>query len=267
MSGSLKQGIKLFDTHCHFDFEPFRHGFNDHLLEAKSNHVDRFLIPSVGLGNWDRVQQLSSQYDDIYHALGIHPYFLSNAFSIGQQLQSLPLYIERRLPCCVAVGECGLDAFVDTPLNDQERVLLLQIHLAKNARLPLILHSRKADQRILALLKKEKFTYGGVLHGFSGSRQQADAFIQLGFYIGVGGVITYPRASKTRKAIEQLPIECLVLETDSPDMPINGYQGQINHPKYLKHILDALSMIKDRPSQEISEIVWNNSHIAFKISM
>lgn len=255
--------MRLFDTHCHFDFEVFSQDFEAQLAQAQNAGVERFVIPSIGLSNWQTVSMLSSQHTSIYHALGLHPYFL-NAQSEGH-LPTLEERLGERGTKCIAVGECGLDAMVDVPVNLQERLFIAQIELAKIHQLPLILHARKTHNRLIQLLKKARFNNGGVLHGFAGSYQQAMQFVEMGFYIGVGGVITYPRANKTRQAVTQIPIENIVLETDAPDMPLNGHQGKGNHPKMIGEILSCLASLKQDSKQSIAENVWNNSNLAFGI--
>ena len=227
--------MRLFDTHCHFDFECYDDNFSEHLESARQHSVERFLLPAIGPSNWQKVMSLSEHNSGIYYALGMHPLFLNQQSE--HQVTELRLLLERRKDLCVAVGECGLDAMIDVDMELQERLFVQQVDLAIDFKLPLILHSRKTHNRLLQILKQKQFKFGGVLHGFSGSYQQAMQFIECGFYIGVGGVITYPRANKTRQAIAQLPAEHIVLETDSPDMPLNGHQGKINHPKMLGEIL------------------------------
>lgn len=250
--------MRLFDTHCHFDFEPFTDQFTAHLAQAQHKGVERFLIPTIGPQNWHHVALLSSQYSCLYHALGIHPYFLNPDSEC--HLAELQQRLVDRPERCVAVGECGLDGVIDIDMAVQERVFIAQVKLAAELQLPLILHCRKAHNRMLQILKQEKFQYGGILHGFSGSFQQAMQFIELGFYIGVGGVITYPRANKTRQAVAHLPLEKLVLETDSPDMPLNGHQGKANHPMMIAEIVDCLATLRGIPKQTIAKIVWKNSN-------
>lgn len=249
--------MRLFDTHCHFDFEPFSDDFASQLQQAHQHGVTRLLIPAIGPSNWQKVIDLSSQYPSIYYALGFHPYFLDGD-SI-QYLQSLETLLSDSDPNCVAVGECGLDAMIDVEMGLQEMLFIRQIELASQSKKPLILHARKTHNRLIQLFKQYRFQYGGILHGFSGSYQQAQQFIELGFYIGVGGVITYPRANKTRQAIAQLPLERLVLETDAPDMPLSGHQGEDNHPKMLAAVLDCLAELRPESKSEIGQAVWDNS--------
>ena len=255
--------MRLFDTHCHFDFEPFSQNFPHQLQLAREQCVERFLVPSIGPSNWQRVVSLSKAHPEIYCALGFHPYFLGS--DSGKHIKQLEEFLSSRTAKCVAIGECGLDAMVDVDSKLQESIFSAQISIAQSLNLPLIIHARKTHNRLIQLLKQHKFTQGGILHGFSGSYQQAMQFVDLGFYIGVGGVITYPRANKTRLAISQLPVSRLVLETDAPDMPLNGFQGKPNHPKMLPEILSCLAMLNKTSRQTIANILWDNSNSALRI--
>ncbi len=154
---------------------------------------------------------------------------------------------------------------IDVDQARQEAFFEPQLLLAKQLGLPLVLHSRKAHNRLLQLIKQHSFTNGGILHGYSGSYQQAKQFVDMGFYIGVGGVITYPRANKTRQAIASLPIDSLVLETDAPDMPLYGQQGKINSPHFLTQTLLELTQLKKISTQTIAENVWKNAFSALNI--
>lgn len=255
--------MKLFDTHCHFDFDVFQEDFAHQVDLAREQGVERLLIPSVGPSNWARIQELANQYSHLYYALGFHPYFLQPEFQqFAPELESLLSSPNRQ---CVAIGECGLDFAIDVPVELQEQALELQFELARRFDLPVILHSRKAHNRLIQLVKAAKLPKGGVLHAFSGSYQQAMEWIRLGFLIGVGGTITYPRANKTRDAIQRISLENIVLETDAPDMPIIGYQGEPNHPSKLIHVLNELAVLRTESKQSIASQLWENSNSAFFI--
>ncbi|WKY57539.1 TatD family hydrolase [Vibrio sp. SNU_ST1] len=265
----------LFDTHCHADFEAFEQNIvvdqgttldqsiDGYLKEAQQAQVEKFLIPSIGQNNWHKLEKIAESHPNVYYALGFHPYFLEQASD--EQFSELRQLLSLKNSQCVAIGECGLDFFVDVVQEKQERFFIQQIELAKAFKLPLIIHERKSFNRLIELIKQHKFTLGGVIHGFSGSEQQALAWIKLGFYIGVGGTITYPRAQKTRTTISKLPLECLVLETDAPDMPMHGKQGNVNHSKYLVVILNELFLLRKEPKQSVAAQIWQNSHRAFGI--
>ena len=265
----------LFDTHCHADFDVFcqnsvidqgaalDQGIDGYLKEANQAHVEKLLIPSIGHSNWNKLEKIAQSHPNVYYALGFHPYFLEQAND--EQFSELHQLLSSKNSQCVAIGECGLDFFVDVEREKQERFFIQQMELAKAFELPLIIHERKSYNRLIELLKQHKFTFGGVIHGFSGSEQQALAWIKLGFYIGVGGTITYPRAQKTRTTIAKLPLECLVLETDAPDMPTYGNQGNVNHSKHLVTILNELFLLRKEPKQSVAAQIWQNSHRAFGI--
>ncbi|WP_215404233.1 TatD family hydrolase [Vibrio gigantis] len=258
-----KSDSPLFDTHCHADFDAFELGIDVYLKEAKQVQVEKLLIPAIGQNNWKKLDEIAQSHPNVYYALGFHPYFLGQADD--EQFAVLRQLLSSKNSQCVAIGECGLDFFVDVEREKQERFFIQQMNLAKAFELPLIIHERKSYNRIIELIKQHKFTLGGVIHGFSGSEQQALAWIKLGFYIGVGGTITYPRAQKTRTTIAKLPLECLILETDAPDMPTHGNQGNINHSKHLVTILNELSLLRKESKQSIAAQIWQNSHRAFGI--
>lgn len=255
----------LFDTHCHLDFPQFSDEFDAHLTQASEAGVERILVPATGPDNWSRVSDLSQSYSQIYYSLGFHPYFLSR-YDFGS-LVDLESELASANSHCVAIGECGLDGKVDVDVGIQEQFLLAQFTLAQQGQWPLILHASNAHNRLIQLLKKHKVSVGGVLHGFSGSYQQAMAYVDLGFKIGVGGTITYPRANKTRRTITQLATEHLVLETDSPDMPLFGHQGRNNHPKMLPNILRELSLLKNESESSLVATLCKTSNQAFGLGI
>lgn len=255
--------MKLFDTHCHFDFDVFQDDFSHHYELAREQGVERILIPSVGPSNWSRIQTIANQYPGIYYALGFHPYFLQHNFE--QHLAELDRQLSLAGEQCVAIGECGLDFATNVPVDLQERALELQFELARKFKLPVILHSRKAHNRLIQMVKTAKLPKGGVLHAFSGSYQQAMEWVRLDFFIGVGGIITYPRANKTREAIQKLPLKHMIIETDAPDMPIFGYQGnRIIRAKAI-HVLNELSQLHTLNKQTVAAQLWENSNSAFSI--
>ncbi|WP_153447544.1 TatD family hydrolase [Vibrio algicola] len=233
----------LVDTHCHFDFSAFD-DTQHHLDIAQQAGVTKIIIPAIGESNWSKLANLSSQFPSLYYALGLHPYFMA------QHGDDAILKLKQSLSCrsskCVAIGECGLDLRLEeqwlTPekLDKQYQLFEAQVLLAIEFELPLIIHARKAHDQVVKILRKHQPKKGGVIHAFSGSYQQAMEYIKLGFYIGVGGVISYPRASKTRDVISRLPLSFLLLETDAPDMPLDGFQGENNHPTQLKLVFKAL---------------------------
>ena len=204
---------RFIDTHCHFDFPPFSGDEEASLQRAAQAGVGKIIVPATEAANFARVQALAENYQPLYAALGLHPGMLEKHSDVS--LEQLQQALERRPAKVVAVGEIGLDLFGDDPQFERQQWLLdEQLKLAKRYDLPVILHSRRTHDKLAMHLKRHDLSRTGVVHGFSGSLQQAERFVQLGYKIGVGGTITYPRASKTRDVIAKLPLASLLLETD-----------------------------------------------------
>ncbi len=259
----MQNRVRLFDTHCHMD--AFTGDLVGEFKKATDSGVDKFIVPSCGVFNWDKVAAIAENHNGVYFSLGIHPCFIEQ-YPTEQHTESDLQWLDKKLSSrsekCVALGECGMDFYLSREKAHLQKFLFTaQVRLAQKYQLPLILHCRKAHQEIIKILKTEKVTYGGVIHAFSGSFQQAMDYIKLGFYIGVGGVITYPRAKKTRETMSQLPLTSLVLETDSPDMPVFGYQGEKNHPQNMRYILNALVMLRSESEQQIVNQLYRNSEL------
>ncbi|WP_300174548.1 TatD family hydrolase [uncultured Aliivibrio sp.] len=256
--------FELIDSHCHLDFSPFAGNEAYYLQKAQEKGVSKFIVPSVNQSNWTRVVSLSQQYESIYYALGVHPLFILDDYQ--NEIELLKQFVQKHRDKCVAIGECGLD-FLGSECNRdiQIHVFREQCLLAKTYQLPLIVHSRKSHDHILKILREIKPKKGGVIHGFSGSLQQANQFINLGFYIGVGGVISYERAIKTKRTISELSLEHLILETDAPDMPLSGFQGVPNSPDKIQNILECLILLRKESRETIANTVCRNTNHLFDI--
>lgn len=234
---------RFIDTHCHFDFPPFSGDEEASLQRAAQAGVGKIIVPATEAENFARVQALAEKYQPLYAALGLHHGMLEKHSDVS--LDQLQQALERHPAKVVAVGEIGLDLFGDDPQFERQQWLLdEQLKLAKRYDLPVILHSRRTHDKLAMHLKRHDLPCTGVVHGFSGSLQQAERFVQLGYKIGVGGTITYPRASKTRDVIAKLPLASLLLETDAPDMPLNGFQGQPNRPEQAARVFAVLCELR-----------------------
>lgn len=256
--------FKLIDTHCHLDFSPFSESETYYLNKAQESGVTKFIVPSVNQLNWDKVSELAERNEGVYYALGIHPLFISSDYE--NEIERLKDKFKVQAQARIAIGECGLD-FWDPECNRdiQIHVFREQCLLAKTHQLPLIVHSRKSHDHVLKVLREIKPEKGGVIHGFSGSLQQANQFINLGFYIGVGGVISYERAIKTKRTISELSLDRLLLETDAPDMPLSGFQGVPNSPDKVRHILECLILLRKESRETIANAVYRNTNHLFGI--
>lgn len=247
---------RLIDTHCHLDFAELDSLRPEILLACAKQGVEQIVIPGVVSRHWRRILNCVEDVPHLHAALGLHPGF------VPEHRPEDLLLLERLLSehPVVAVGEIGLDAWRGREeLEAQLPWFEAQLHLASRFNLPVILHVRKAHDQVLKYLRRQRLARGGVVHAFSGSRQQAEQYLAVGFKLGVGGALTYPRAQRLRHTMAELPVEGLVLETDAPDMPLLGYQGQMNRPDRLPMILAVLAELRGSEASALAERLYVNS--------
>lgn len=257
---------RFIDTHCHFDFSPFTGDEPDSIQRAADAGVMAIVVPAIDVASIDRVLDLGARYPTLYMALGLHPIVIEN--HQDTDLEKLEAALAARPERLVAVGEIGLDLYREDPHFDrQETILDAQLKLAKRYDLPVILHSRRTHDKLAMHLKRQDLPRTGVVHGFAGSLQQAQRFVEMGYKIGVGGTITYPRANKTRDVMAQLPLSALLLETDAPDMPLNGFQGQPNRPEQAARVFATLCELRDEPADEIADALLENTRTLFDLPL
>lgn len=244
--------MNLIDTHCHLDFPELSVDIATVLERAHKAGVEKFVVPGVSADNWDAVLNLCSEHAGLYPALGLHPCFLTGEHTADIALLASMLKENVQV---VAVGEIGLDLFIpNANLQQQLAVLTPQLTLAKEHQKPVLLHVRKAHDPLLKQLRQLKLERAGLVHAFSGSEQQAKEYLKLGFKLGIGGAVTYERALKLRRLVAELPLESFVLETDSPDMPLQGYQGQVNYPERIANVAAAVAKIRQQPLADVIEV-------------
>jgi len=236
--------MRLIDTHTHLDFPDFDDDRPALLAQAQVLGVERLVVLGVERGNWQRVWDGVKADARLYAALGLHPVYLDT--HRPEHLGQLREWLEHLAddPQLCAVGEFGLDYYL--PELDRERQQALfeaQLQLAADFELPALLHVRRSHAPVTAALKRFKLKRAGVIHAFSGSREEAREYLKLGFKLGLGGAATWPQALRLRKVIAELPLDGVVLETDSPDMAPAMFPGQRNSPVHLPDICAALAEI------------------------
>ena len=245
----------LIDTHCHLDAAEFD-GDRDAVLEAaRAAGVGGFLVPAVCADNFDAVAALSASRRSCCHALGIHPLYVQRAQESDLEL------LRARLAegAAVAVGEIGLDGFVaDGDLPLQRHYFEAQLKIARDFELPVLLHIRRAQDEILKYLRRIAVP-GGIAHAFNGSRQQAEAFIKLGFRLGFGGAMTFDGSRRIRELAASLPLSSIVLETDAPDMPPAWAGGQRNEPANLARFARVLAELRGMSVEDVIEATGANA--------
>lgn len=256
--------MRFTDTHCHFDFPPFVGDEPASIARAAEAGVERIIVPAVDASRFARIASLATQHPALYAALGLHPIAIDR--HEDAHLEQLENWLRQQPTKLTAIGEIGLDLYMENPqFARQEFLLDAQLRLAKQYDLPVILHSRRTHDKLALHLRRHDLPRRGVVHGFAGSLQQAQAFIKLGYAIGVGGTLTYERASKTRNTLAQLPLDVLLLETDAPDMPLYGFQGEPNRPERARLVWQTLCELRPEPPQVIAEALWRNTRTLFNL--
>ncbi len=253
--------VHLIDSHCHLDFEVFDNDRTEVLQRAKDNNISDIVIPGTEKIFWDRIKQLCENQPHLHACYGLHPYWVNNKNT--QDIHALDSYIESNRP--VALGECGLD-FRPQQADKKTQLTFFeaQLTIANNHRLPLVIHSVKATETVIQMIKKFK-NLSGMIHSYSGSTEQARQLIDLNFYISLGGSLTYNHAKKIKKIAKETPLTSLLLETDSPDQPDQKNSGKRNEPAYLINTLDALSALRDEQREIIARQTTLNAKALFNI--
>lgn len=251
----------LVDSHCHIDAPQFDSDRAEVIARAQHLGVAQIVAPAIDAASWPGLKAVADAFPQVFPAYGLHPMFLER--HRPEHLTLLREWIERERPC--AVGECGLDHYVDGLDPETQREYLIgQLKLAREFDLPVILHARRAVDEVTGLIRRIG-GLRGVLHSFSGSRQQADNLCELGFLLGFGGPVTYERASRLRGIVADLPGEFLLLETDAPDQPDSSIRGQRNEPARLVEILRTVAALRGETEEHIARQTSKNASQLFQL--
>lgn len=239
----------LIDAHCHLDFPDFAADREAVIARARAAGVARFVVPATIRARWGEVLALGRR-DDVDVCLGLHPYFMDehaagDVEALGQALDDHPW--------AVAVGECGIDARFTETLEAQWRLFDAQLRLARSRRLPVVIHCVRANDQVAKRLRQLDLPSGGLIHAFAGSPEQARKFLDLGFRVGLGGAVTFDRARRLRRAVESLPDDGYVLESDSPDMPLAGHRGERNEPARVAEVCRAVARLRGQTVERVAE--------------
>ena len=254
------------DTHCHLDAPEFADSLDTVIQAATEKNVKAILLPAVKVADCTNVRELVHQYSQeipgLVYTLGIHPLYTNQAQE--GDIETLEKRIVESLsdPRFVGMGEIGLDYFVeDLDPHKQEFFFNAQLDLAQKYQLPVILHVRRSQDSILKALRRRNIP-SGIAHAFNGSFQQAEQFIELGFKLGFGGAATYERALQIRRLLKELPLDSIVTETDSPDIPPAWLRGEgiaFNEPAFLPRIAKELALVRGVSDAKFASAVWGNA--------
>ncbi|SDS11719.1 TatD DNase family protein [Pseudomonas asplenii] len=259
--------MELIDTHTHLDFPDFDTDRRELLERSRALGVGRMVVLGVYRDNWQRVWDLVQSDPQLHAALGLHPVYLDE--HRPEDVDDLRDWLARLAghPQLCAVGEFGLDYFLAQLDRERQQALFeAQLKLAADFELPALLHVRRSHATTIATLKRFRLARGGIIHAFAGSREEAREYLKLGFKLGLGGAGTWPQALRLSKVIAELPLEAVVLETDSPDMAPVMFPGMRNSPEHLPAICAALAELMGISPQALAAASSANACALFNWS-
>ena len=253
----------LVDTHCHLDFERFDHDREAVVARAVAAGVTQIVVPATNIENCAAVVALAERYEPVYAAVGIHP----NSTAVWQDNYVGVLRDLARHEKVVAIGEIGLDYYWDrSPANIQQRALAMQLELAAELGLPVILHNRESSADLLAVVRQSSLAgepEAGVFHSFSADWETAVAALDLGFYLGFTGPVTFKKADDLRRLAARVPLDRLLVETDAPFLTPHPYRGKRNEPAYVTHVAERLAALHNLPTAEFAQQTTANARRLF----
>lgn len=251
----------LVDSHCHLDASEFDPDRAAVIARAQAAGVHVQVVPAVTAASWPKLREVCTQAPGLYPAYGLHPMFL--AAHRPEHLPLLRAWIERERPC--AIGECGLDFFVEgLDADTQYAYFIAQLELAREFDLPVIVHARRAVDAVITAIRRIG-GLRGVVHSFSGSPEQAAQLHRQGFLLGLGGPLSYDRAQRLQRLVREMPLEQLLLETDAPDQPDAGIRGQRNEPARLAVIAGHVAALRGMELDAVAHATTGNARRLFAL--
>lgn len=251
----------LIDTHCHLDATRFDEDRAAVLARARAAGVRRMVTIGCDEESSRRALGLAATHDDVFASVGVHPHEAAAApEGFDETLEALSQH-ER----CVAIGECGLDYYYDhSPRERQREVFARQVALARKVRKPLVVHVRDAWSDTLDVLHAEGARdAGGVIHCFSGSLEDAERSLELGFYLSIPGIVTFKSPGDLPEVVKRVPLDRLLVETDSPYLAPAPYRGKRNEPAYVLEVARKVAELRDMSLEEIVEVTGKNARTLF----
>lgn len=252
----------IIETHAHLNDEAFKDDLDAVINKCKESNILTIIECAFSVESNYKVIDIANKYDLVYCAVGLHPE------NVNELTDTTFSEIEKLIanPKVKAIGECGLDYYWTKETKDlQKEVFIKHMELAYKYDLPLIIHAREAIQDTYDLLKGFNKPLKGVMHGFTGSIEMAKEFIKIGFYIGVGGVVTFKNANNVKALVKELDLNKILLETDCPYLTPVPFRGKRNDPSYIPYIVDEISNLKEISQDIIECITTKNAKELFKI--
>jgi len=253
--------MRLIDSHCHLDDDRFDQRRDEVLREATAAGIERIVVPATTAARWQKLKQVCALQPGLYPAYGLHPWFCGE--HRREHIDELDAWLASEKP--VALGECGLDFHASRNGADRQlEIFAAQLDLARNHRLPVIVHARKALDEVIARLRRHGCR-GGVLHSFIGSEQQARQLYDLGYKIGIAATVGFERARRLRAVVAAMPEDALLLESDAPDQPGSGHRGELNRPAYIVEHLQVIAELRNTDPESLAMTLNQNAEQLFGI--
>ena len=253
----------IFDTHAHYDDDAFNEDREQLLAALPEQGIARVVDVGASLASCRKVLELMEQYDYIYGAIGVHP---SETAELNEETYSW-LKEQCQKEKCLAVGEIGLDYYWDKEPEIQAKQrywFVRQLALAQQAALPVIIHSRDAAEDTMKIMEKAcEDGIKGVIHCYSYSPEMAQEYVKMGYFIGVGGVVTFKNARKLVQTVEEIPLSAIVLETDCPYMAPEPHRGTRNDSRNIPYVIEKIAKIKGISAEEVEETTRENAFALF----
>ncbi|RLA09689.1 MAG: DNAase [Gammaproteobacteria bacterium] len=251
------------DSHCHLDLvDAELGGVNQLLASAAERDIHHFLCVCVGLANADTVRELAEQYDNVFASAGVHPNEVANTEISAEHLLALAA-----ADAVVAVGETGLDYYRSDNAEQQRDQLAIHVGVARELKKPLIIHMRDAAADTLAVLDRERASeIGGVMHCYVEDIDSAKRAIDMGFMISFSGIVTFRSAADLQQVARQIPVESLLVETDSPWLAPVPWRGKTNQPAYVRDVAEFVAELRDMSVQELAEVTTDNFFRLFSLA-
>ena len=248
----------IFDSHAHYDDKQFGEDRDELLSSMEQNRITKIVNVGSSIESSKRAIALAERYDFVYAAIGVHP---SDISCLNEERMAWLRKTAKREKV-VAIGEIGLDYYWDKEpeIQEQQKVWFRrQLELAREVQLPVIIHSRDAAADTLEIMKERALGIPGVIHCFSYSKELALEYVKLGYYIGVGGVVTFKNARKLKEAVAEIPIERIVIETDCPYLAPEPNRGKRNSSLNLPYVVEEIARIKELTQEAVEEITYRNA--------
>lgn len=248
--------MRVFDTHCHLDDEQFSEDREEAYRRMLEAQVERCVCVGSDIASSRRCLDFAKEHEGVFAAAGVHPHEAKDA-----SLDYLDILAELlRRPQEVALGEIGLDYYYDlSPRDVQKRVMAEQVRLAVRLNKPVIFHIRDAHGDMVDFFRAQKELPAGIIHCFSGSPETAREYVKMGFYISFAGPLTFKKAPHLQQAAKEVPLDRLLVETDSPYLAPEPKRGRRNEPANVVYTLKKLAELREIPEEEMAQITWNNA--------